>query len=73
MLLSFHSKQNFQLSKKHAVLIFTIILAMLDQILSVLRNEDTFKFFTGNAHRTIYEAVSAISDPHELKELERVF
>lgn len=44
---------------------------MLDQIISVLRNEDTFKFFTGNAHPTIYDAVSAISNPHEHKEIER--
>lgn len=44
---------------------------MLEKILNILTSEDTYKFFTGNAHPSIQDAVSAISNPEDYKEIER--
>lgn len=44
---------------------------MLDKILNILKNEDTYSFFTGNTHPSVSDAVSAISNPEDYKEIER--
>lgn len=44
---------------------------MLEQILSILQKEDTHKLFSGESHPSIFDAVSAISNPQDSKEIEK--
>lgn len=44
---------------------------MIDQILQIMAKEDTRKFFTGDEHPSVFDAVSAISNPQDIKEIEK--
>jgi hypothetical protein len=44
---------------------------MLAEILKSLENEDNLKLFCGESHPNIYDAVSAISNQNDKKEIER--
>lgn len=44
---------------------------MIDHILQIIAREDTRKLFTGEEHPTVFDAVSAISNPQDIKEIEK--
>lgn len=44
---------------------------MIDQILQIIAKEDSQKLFTGEEHPSVFDAVSAISNPQDAREIER--